>query len=94
MHTTIEAVYNNGEFLLEEIPRVKKARVLITFMQEINDDVNGKIKFPTKKLGRIKNIGREGDLWITKLAGLITQKEAEELTKIINAGCEQIDNEW
>jgi hypothetical protein len=59
MHTTIEAVYNNGEFLLEEIPTVHKARVLITFMQEINDDVTGKITFPTKKLGRIKNIGRE-----------------------------------
>jgi hypothetical protein len=34
MHTTIEAVYDNG-------------------------DVNSKIKFPTKKLGRIKNIERE-----------------------------------
>ncbi|MCU0288590.1 MAG: hypothetical protein MUF15_19635 [Acidobacteria bacterium] len=59
MHKTIEAVYDNGEFLLEEIPTVNKARVLITFMQEINGDVNRKIKFPTKKLGRIKNIERE-----------------------------------
>ncbi|MGE5342806.1 MAG: hypothetical protein ACM3SY_15135 [Candidatus Omnitrophota bacterium] len=55
MHTTIEAVYDNGEFLLEEIPAVTKARVLITFMQEIKDDVNGKIKFPTRKLGKIMN---------------------------------------
>jgi hypothetical protein len=31
---------------------------------------------------------------LTKLAGLITHKEAKELTEIINAGCEQIDNEW
>lgn len=59
MHTTIEAVYDNGEFLLEEAPNVKKARVLITFIHEINDDVKGKIKFPTKKLGKIKNIDRE-----------------------------------
>ena len=31
---------------------------------------------------------------LTKLAGLITHEEAEELTEIINTGCEQIDNEW
>ena len=31
---------------------------------------------------------------LTKLAGLITHEEAEELTEIINANCEQIDNEW
>ncbi|MCU0286354.1 MAG: hypothetical protein MUF15_08125 [Acidobacteria bacterium] len=30
---------------------------------------------------------------LTKLAGLITHEEAEELTEIINTGCEQIDNE-
>lgn len=59
MHTTIEAVYDNGEFFLDESPNVKKARVLITFLQEINDDVKEKIKFPTKKLGRIKKIDRE-----------------------------------
>ncbi|MGE5342811.1 MAG: hypothetical protein ACM3SY_15160 [Candidatus Omnitrophota bacterium] len=59
MYTTIEAVYDNGEFLLEETPTVTRARVLITFMQEINDDVNGKIKFPTRKLGKIKSIERE-----------------------------------
>ena len=59
MHPTIEAVYDNGEFFLEEIPNVKKAKVFITFIQEINDDVKGKIKFPTKKLGKIKRIDRE-----------------------------------
>lgn len=59
MHTTIEAVYDNGEFLLEEVPNVKKARVLITFLQDIDDDVKNKIKFPTKKLGKIKKIERE-----------------------------------
>jgi hypothetical protein len=59
MHTTIETVYYNGEFFLEEIPNIKKARVLITFIQEINEDMKGKIKFPTKKLGKIMNIGRE-----------------------------------
>ena len=59
MHPTIEAVYDNGEFFLEEIPNVKKAKVFITFIQEINDDVKGKIKFPTKKLGKIKRIERE-----------------------------------
>jgi len=31
---------------------------------------------------------------LAKLAGLISQEEAEELTEIINANCEQIDNEW
>ncbi|HLP60542.1 MAG TPA: hypothetical protein VK186_17000 [Candidatus Deferrimicrobium sp.] len=36
---------------------------------------------------------RDGEK-LTKLAGLITHKEADELTEIINAGCEQIDNEW
>ena len=59
MHTTIEALYDNGEFFLEEIPSVKKARVLITFIREINDNAKGKIKFPTKKLGKIKKIERE-----------------------------------
>jgi hypothetical protein len=59
MHPTIEAVYDNGEFFLEEIPNVKKAKVFITFVQEINDDAKGKIKFPTKKLGKIKRIDRE-----------------------------------
>ena len=59
MHTTIEALYDNGEFFLEEIPNVKKARVLITFLREIHDDEKGKIKFPTGKLGKIKNIERE-----------------------------------
>ena len=59
MHPTIEAVYDNGEFFLEENPNVKKARVLITFIQEMKNDVRNKIKFPTKKLGRIKNIDRE-----------------------------------
>ena len=59
MYTTIEAVYDNGEFFLEEIPNVKKARVLITFLQDIDDDVKDKIKFPTKKLGKIKKIERE-----------------------------------
>ncbi len=60
MHTTIEAVYDNGEFFLDEYPDVKKARVLITFIREIgNDAKKGKIKFPTKKLGKIKNLERE-----------------------------------
>ena len=59
MQTTIEAVYDNGEFLLAEVPDVKKARVLITFIQETNEDVKNNIKFPTKKLGRIKDIDRE-----------------------------------
>jgi len=59
MYTTIEAVYDNGEFFLEEIPHVKKARVLITFLQDIDDDAKDKIKFPTKKLGKIKKIERE-----------------------------------
>lgn len=36
---------------------------------------------------------RDGEK-LTKLADLITHTEAEELTKIINVGCEQIDNEW
>jgi len=31
---------------------------------------------------------------LAKLAGLISHEEAEELTEIINANCEQIDNEW
>jgi hypothetical protein len=59
MHTTIEAVYDNGEFFLEESPNVKKARVLITFLHEINVDVKKRIKFPTKRLGKIKKIDRE-----------------------------------
>ena len=59
MYPTIEAVYDNGEFFPEEIPNEKKAKVFITFIREINDDVKGKIKFPTKKLGKIKRIERE-----------------------------------
>ena len=65
MHQTIEAVYDNGEFFLEELPPIRKARVFITFvqeMQEIEDDIKGKIKFPTKKLGKIKNLER-GDFY-------------------------------
>lgn len=59
MHTTIEAVYENGEFLLEETPKMQKSRVLITFIGEVNNGVTGKIKFPTRKLGIVKNIKRE-----------------------------------
>jgi hypothetical protein len=53
-----------------------------------------------RKDGRVEGKAMSDDLRrrdgekLTKLAGLITYKEAEELTKIINAGCGQIDNEW
>ncbi|MCP4157653.1 MAG: hypothetical protein GY757_58630 [bacterium] len=59
MHTTIEAIYDNGEFSMAELPNVKKARVLITFISEINETEERMVKFPTKKLGKIKNIERE-----------------------------------
>ena len=59
MHTTVEAIYDDGRLYFDEKPKVKKARVLITFIQEINDKTKNKIKFPTKKLGKIKNIERE-----------------------------------
>jgi len=54
MHQTIEAVYDNGEFFLEELLPIRKARVFITFVQELEDNIKDKIKFPTKKLGKIK----------------------------------------
>lgn len=53
MYTTIEAIYDNGQLFLEEQPNVKKARVLITFIQEISKEKKDKIKFPTKKLGKM-----------------------------------------
>ena len=54
---TIEAIYDNGKLILKEEPKIKKAKVLITFIESINE--KEKIKFPTKKLGKIINIDRE-----------------------------------
>jgi predicted DNA-binding antitoxin AbrB/MazE fold protein len=62
MHQIIEAVYDNGEFFLEELPPIRKARVFITFVQELEDNIKEKTKFPTKKLGKIKNLER-GDFY-------------------------------
>lgn len=31
---------------------------------------------------------------LARLAGLISHEDAKELTEIIHANCEQIDNEW
>ncbi len=65
MHRTIEAVYNNGEFTLAEQPTVKRAKVLITFVGDMDTESTetfDKIKFPTRKLGKIFETER-GDLY-------------------------------
>jgi predicted DNA-binding antitoxin AbrB/MazE fold protein len=56
MHT-VDAIYDNGKLILFEKIKIKKAKVKITFLEEI---VNKKIKlqFPTQNLGEIYNLDR------------------------------------
>ena len=56
---TIEAIYENGKIILKEKLDIKKARVLITFIESL-DEEKTRIKFPTTDLGQLKNIERAG----------------------------------
>lgn len=57
---TIEAVLRNGEVIFKEKPEVKNAKILITFLEEIDQEgKDGKVRFPKKDLGEMKNIDRK-----------------------------------
>jgi hypothetical protein len=53
----IEAIYEKGKITLLEDPKVKKAKVLVTFLSEF-DKIKTKNKFPTKSLGNMKEFDR------------------------------------
>jgi hypothetical protein len=54
---TIEAIYDNGKIIMLEKPSFTKARVRITFIQEL-DKNDVKVEFPVKKLGKMKKIDK------------------------------------
>jgi predicted DNA-binding antitoxin AbrB/MazE fold protein len=56
---TIEAIYENGKIILKEKLDIKKARVLITFIESLDEEKN-RVKFPTTDLGELKDIERSG----------------------------------
>jgi hypothetical protein len=53
---TFEVLYEKGQLKFKKKPKIKKAKVLVTFFTEQNDQ---KIDFPHKSLGKLKNIERE-----------------------------------
>jgi hypothetical protein len=55
--TTIEAIYDNGNIIFMEKPPVKKAKITVTFIEEIIERTDT-IKFPTGDLGKMKNLNR------------------------------------
>ena len=56
---TIEAIYDNGRIIIKDKLEIKKARVLITFIEPI-DEEKIRVKFPTTDLGQLKDIERAG----------------------------------
>ncbi len=53
----ISALYDNGQFLLMEQPLIKKAKVLITFTDEVESQISEEI--PVFRLGEIFECSRE-----------------------------------
>ena len=53
---TYEAIYEKGKLKFKKNPRIKKAKVLVTFLSE--STTKGNVKFPVKHLGKLKNIDR------------------------------------
>ena len=54
---TYEAMYDKGRLKFKRKPKIKKAKVLVTFL---TDQKEGNIEFPLKSLGKLKNIDRSG----------------------------------
>ena len=54
----IEGIYKDGKISLLQQPDHKKAKVKIQFIEDIDNNDSEKT-FPTKKLGKIKNISRK-----------------------------------
>jgi len=52
---TFEAMYDKGRLKFKREPKIKKAKVLVTFLTEKK---KGDVKFPVKPLGKLKNIDR------------------------------------
>lgn len=52
---TFEAMYDKGQLKFKRTPKIKKAKVLVTFL---TDQKEGNINFPLKSLGKLKNIDR------------------------------------
>ncbi len=53
MLTTIKGVYDNGEITLEEIPKIKKANVIVTILETYVEDIKTKRQLGTLK-GKIQ----------------------------------------
>jgi hypothetical protein len=67
MLTTIEGIYENGQVILKEIPpKMKRVKVLITFMEEADADI------PLKKrpLGTMKGTIKMSEDFNDPLEGL------------------------
>jgi hypothetical protein len=54
---TFEALYDKGQLKFKRKPKIKKAKVLVTFLTDQNDL---KTNFPHKSLGKLKDIERDG----------------------------------
>jgi len=54
---TFEAMYDKGRLKFKRKPKIKKAKVLVTFL---TDQKEGNIDFPLKSLGKLKHIDRTG----------------------------------
>ena len=50
---TFEALYDKGQLKFKRKPKIKKAKVLVTFLTDQNDL---KTNFPHKSLGKLKDI--------------------------------------
>jgi hypothetical protein len=55
---TIEAVYDNGNILILHEPIPIKAKVLISFIEEINSKPKQFKEFPTRSLGKMAEFNR------------------------------------
>ena len=56
---TIEAIYDYGKIIYFEKPKRIRAKIKITFLEEIKPDETVGKNFPTKRLGNIKDFNRE-----------------------------------
>ena len=55
---TYEAIYDNGKVIFLVQPKINKARIKVTFLEELTEPKK-ELVFPTKNLGLIKEFNRE-----------------------------------
>lgn len=64
---TIEANYEDGKFYLNDTPKVKKSKVLITFIEEIEDEKKESKSRILKKINDLPVITEEEALKIEEV---------------------------